>query len=395
MAEHLLHSPLGASGSYRWLPPPYGGGCEASPTLSSGVDDPESEYAALGTAAHTLAAQCLENDADAWVLLGVPRHNEIAPDKDMADAVQVYLDAVRRAHPGRGQGNTWIERRFHCPSVHSLFFGTADLVHLENDTLHVWDYKHGAGIVVEVQQNPQLMYYAVGALTDLNLWAKVLKVVLHIAQPRGWHSSGPIRDWSISTHDLWKWTHDTLVPAMNRVEAGSSITRSGEHCRFCPARYRACPQLAKDANELEALMKTMNDSGGAPHLTNEQVGRLLTLGETLKIAAKAARETGFARAEKGGIIPGWKLAQARSNREWKESAEVAARDKFSDRAFTLPELKSPAGIDELPLGKEFTSEYAFKPNAGLQLVPASDTRQEAGPAVKSMFKPAGKKSSRK
>ena len=142
-------------------------------------------------------------------------------------------------------------------------------------------------------------------------------------------------------------------------------------------------------------MKTMNDSGGAPHLTNEQVGRLLTLGETLKIAAKAARETGFARAEKGGVIPGWKLAQARSNREWKENAETAARDKFSDRAFTQPELKSPAGIDELPLGKEFTSEYAFKPSAGLQLVPASDARQEAGPAVKSMFKPVGKKSSRK
>ena len=404
-------SPLGAGGSYRCLPPPYGGGCEASPTLSSGADDSESEYAALGTAAHTLAAHCLSAGSDAWQHIGQgfplagglvlgPSETELPSgffcvDKNMADAVQVYLDAVHREHPDRDQSNTWIERRFHCPSVHRLFFGTADLVHLDGDTLHLWDYKHGAGIVVEVQQNPQLMYYAVGALADLDLWKTVSKVVLHIAQPRGWHSSGPIRDWGIGTRDLLEWTHDVLIPAMNRVEAGSSVTRSGEHCRFCSARYRACPQLAKDADELEALMKTMNDSGGAPHLTNEQVGRLLTLGETLKIAAKAARETGFARAEKGGVIPGWKLAQARSNREWKENAETAARDKFSDRAFTQPELKSPAGIDELPLGKEFTSEYAFKPSAGLQLVPASDARQEAGPAVKSMFKPVGKKSSRK
>lgn len=389
----IPHSPLGASGAYRWMPPPYGGGCYGSVGLSYGVEDPESEYAAEGTAAHALAASRLVNGGDAWEKIGTLSYG-IAVSKDMADAVQVYLDAVRAAHPDRNQGNTWVERRFHVASIHHLFYGQADLAHLNGKRLHVWDYKHGAGIVVEVERNPQLMYYAVGMLTDLGLWGQVDEVVLYIAQPRGFHWAGPIRSWTVATKELFRWQHDVLVPAMNKAEV-SRDTASGEHCRFCPARFRACPQIEKDADELEGMLKMMNEKGGAPHLTNEQIGRFLGLNEVLKIAAKAARETGFARAEKGAKIPGWKMARARANREWKKDAEAKAREAFGNDAFTVPELKSPAQIDALPLGKSFTAREAFKPDAGLQLVPERDSRQEAGPSARSMFEPVGKKPGRR
>ena len=58
------HSPLGGSGAYRWMP------CPGSVRVSQGVEDPESEYAALGTAAHALAAHCLLGDYDAWSMIG-------------------------------------------------------------------------------------------------------------------------------------------------------------------------------------------------------------------------------------------------------------------------------------------------------------------------------------
>src|SRR5690606_938184 len=111
--------------------------------------------------------------------------------------------------------NAFIERRFHCPSIHPLFYGTSDFCFLDADarTLHVWDYKHGAGIVVEVEDSPQLKYYACGMLEDLGLWDDIDRVVLHIVQPRGWHSDGPHRIWSISTDDLDAWLADVLVPA--------------------------------------------------------------------------------------------------------------------------------------------------------------------------------------
>ena len=396
MAEELrAHSPLGASGAYRWMV------CPGSVSLSEGVDDPESDYAAEGTAAHELAAHCLTTGEDAWLSTGrrigerarIGKRvsiGEFEVSKDMADAVQVYLDGIRGRYGDVTKRNDrGIETRFHVPTIHDHFYGTSDFWVLaqEEEELHVWDYKHGAGIVVDVRDNPQLKYYAAGVLTQLDLWGQVKHIELFICQPRGFME--PIRSWGISTSDLRAWILHDLVPAMDRALV-SSDTKSGEHCRFCPARYRACPQLLTDMEEFMTLKQTMDEKGGAAHLSTEELARFLNLGEVLKIAHKAARETAFQRAQHGTAIPGWKLVKAKSNRAWKEGAEELARKKFGDDAFTKPALKSPAQIDPLPKGEAFTKQHAFKPETGLQLAPDTDARTEAGPSKKSMFEPVKK-----
>jgi hypothetical protein len=393
--EIRAHSPLGASGAYRWME------CPGSVYNSEGVDDPESDFAAEGTAAHTLAAYCLENGADAWQSIDLypspkggfqsapPSDGAFVVTKDMADAVQVYLDGIRQRYGDVAKRNDCgIEESFHVPTIHDLFYGTSDFWVLDStEELHIWDYKHGAGIVVEVQDNPQLKYYAAGVLTKLGLWGYVKRVVLHICQPRGFMD--PIRSWGISTSDLRAWIIDKLVPSMDRA-LESRDTKSGDHCRFCPARFRACPQLLSDMEEFMAIKEKMDALKGAAHLTTEDLARFLNLGEVLKIAHKAARETAYQRAQHGTVIPGWKLAKAKSNRVWKDDAEEKARAQFGDDAFTKPVLKSPAQLEALPLGDTFAKEHAFKPETGLQLVPDSDPRSEAGPAKKTMFKPVKK-----
>lgn len=406
--------------------------CPGSVLMSHGVEDPESEYAVEGTAAHALAARCLKENHDAWTYLGwgiassgefyTPPAGALADDghvilvdKEMADAVQVYLDAVRLEHPDRDQGNTWVERGFHCPSIHEEMWGRSDLAHLEQPPLalpraqggntrrlHVWDYKHGAGIVVYVEHNPQLMYYAVGILEDLGLWGTVDEVVLWVAQPRGFLD--PIRSWTVGVDELRQWLGEVLLPAMTLAEwvlrnapdlshedlLRMNLLNSGEHCRFCAARYNNCPRHVRDMEEMEELMEKIE---GAPKATNEQIGVFLSLFEVAKIRQKAFRETGFARAQDGHEIPGWKLVRAKSNRDWKEGTEAKAKAKFKKDAMVPAELKSPAKIEALPGGKAFAAEYAFKPDAGLQLVPDKDARQEAGPKGRAMFKPVkgGKK----
>jgi len=368
--------------------------CPASVTLSEGIEDGESEHASLGTNAHTLGEMCLSTDAQAWEFIGAMASSDFARtlevfdvDKDMADAVQVYLDAIRTRYPERNQGNSWVERSFHCPGIHPQFYGTSDFCHFdeEDETLHVWDYKHGAGIVVEVEDNPQLMYYACGMLDTLDIWNKVETVNVVVCQPRGFHWNGPIREWSISTDDLWDWMTDVLVPAMDAAGT-SDATASGEHCRFCPARTRACPQIMSDMDELEELM-----AAPAPELTNDQVGRMLDLFDIAKIAAKAAGETAFARLSSGNPIPGRKLANARANRIWKDDAEEAAIAKFKKAAFSDPELKSPAQIEKMSEGKAFSARYAYAPDAGLTVVKDSDNRPAVSKDTKSAFKDARKK----
>ena len=381
--------------------------CPGSVGLSDGVpSDEDNEFSAPGTAAHALAEAALQQEGDAWEYIGqgvnarekiiylanVPE-DAILIDKDMADAVQVYLSAVREWHPDRNQGNTWIERRFHCPTIHKYHYGTADLVHLdkENKTLHVWDYKHGAGIVVEAKMNVQVMYYACGVLEDLDLWEDVDRVTLHIAQPRGWHYDGPIRQWSISTDDLLEWMMTTLIPAMDRAIV-SRDTTSGEHCRFCPVRGRKCPQIMADLDELEELVKKMNLKGKAVALNAEETGRLLTLMIPALIAKKQALKNATGMLNSGSKVPGWKLAKARSNRKFKDGAEAEAIKKFGKKkAFTTPELKSPAQIEAMPEGEAFNTRWAFKPNTGETVVPETDSRATVSKDTKSGFTPASKK----
>ena len=395
MVDNLpAHSPLGASGAERWM------NCPASVTLSQGHQDEESEHASLGTAAHAIAEHCLRNNVAPWTLpigwwfseLGIHYHDigdkmSVCIDQEMIDAITVYVDFLAEEFPDRNQGNFWVERRLHCPTIHPLFFGTSDACGIIDErTASVVDYKHGAGIVVEAEDNEQLMYYACGVLEDLNLWGKVDDVRLTIVQPRAFHFDGPVRTHTMKVEDLIAWLEEKLVPAMDKAAQGSRDTKSGSHCRFCPARSAACPQILSDVKELEALMEKLDGGAGAAKMTNEDLARFLDLGEVFKIARTAALKTATARVEHGALVPGWKLAKARSNSEFKDGAEKEAKKKFGDDAYTKPELLSPAQIKKLPGGEDFCARWAHKPDKGLTLVQADDARPAVNKDVKSHFK---------
>jgi uncharacterized protein YqcC (DUF446 family) len=388
MADALPeHSPLGASGSHRWME------CPRSVTLSAGWEDEESDFAATGTAAHALGEYCLTHGDDAWEWVGATLDGTtVEVDQDMANAAQEYLDYIRVKFPDRNQGNSWLERGFRCESLHYFFYGRADFVYadFEARTLYVTDYKNGAGIVVDVEDNPQLKYYGIGMLEDLQLWKDIDKVVLTVVQPNGFHYDGPIRSWAISTLDLEEWLDDVLIPAMDHATV-SRDTKSGDHCRFCPARFGKCPQLEADMGELEELMELIDEKGGAKELNNAEIGRYLDLFDVAKIVEKALSKVAFGRLSAGKKIPNRKLVKARSHRAWKEGAEKEIKKQFGDKAYTEPKLKSPAQIEALPGGDKFSARWGFKPEGGLTIGKGEDNRPAVNRDTKSMFKDQTKK----
>ena len=402
--EHLPeHSPVGASGASRWMK------CPASVGLSEGVSDEESEFAAEGSAAHLVGETCLKNGYDAWEALGffvMPDFREILDAKDakkrkvegkievtqdMTDAVQVYLNGIRSWHPDRNQGNFYIERDFHCPTIHPYFYGKSDAVYVDfpERALHVWDYKHGAGILVTAFENAQGSYYGVGILEDLDLWDKVDTVYIHIAQPRCY--GDPLTVWSISTSELEDWLEDTLLPAMEIAYNGSDKMKSGEHCRFCPVRWHDCPQMRRDFKRMKQLMAKSDGERGAKELSNKEIGEFLTIWEVMKIRQKALGKVAFGRLQAGKKLPGVKLAQGKKNRVWKDGADAAIKKELGKKAMTAPELKSPAQIDKMMGGEKLSARWAFKPKGNLTVVPAGDARKEVSRDTKSMFKDVSKK----
>lgn len=65
-------------------------------------------------------------------------------------------------------------------------FGTCDCVMIGDDTLNIFDYKHGKGVRVDAVGNPQMRLYALGALARYRpLYGDTIKKVrMTIIQPR-------------------------------------------------------------------------------------------------------------------------------------------------------------------------------------------------------------------
>lgn len=406
------HSPLGASGAYRWGEGRcYGSVRLASQAAAEGDEYDDGEFSKPGTAAHALAEACFRASREPWEFIGY-YHNpdrglcheadanlergDVRVDKEMADAVMEYVTDVREAHPDANQGNSGLEYFFHCPELHPLFYGASDRWYLDETawTLHVWDFKYGAGIVVDPEENWQGMYYAAGVIQKLMLWAKYgrathgrkLKVVIHIHQPRiEFLREGTHRVWETDEDYIWKWLQIDLLPAMKLAEESEQLV-AGEHCRFCPVRFRQCPAMTAATDELEKLMTIKADRH-----TPATMSRILELGEIFKIQKKAAEKVVFGVLQTGGTVPGFKLAQKKADRVWKEGAEAALKKEFGTKYLTKPEPMSPAQIDKLPGGKALTARWAFKPDNGLTIVASGDSR----PAVKrepvgNLFKPVNK-----
>jgi hypothetical protein len=382
------HSSIGASSAYRWMR------CAGSVVLSEGVPNRSSEYALEGTAAHQLAETCLVDEHDAKFFVGQKQVitegntiHEIEVTAEMAEAVQVYLDFIREGSPFE----TLPEVKFHLKDLHPDLYGTADCVQYFEDTktLRVTDYKHGQGLPVEAEGNPQGLYYALGALLTLRFPAQNVEIV--IVQPRCEHPAGPIRKWMVDASYLIDWQAD-LLDGVRRVEEADrkilvgrppeywddTFLQAGDHCKFCPAAGvpGRCKALEGKAQALAKI-----EFAPAPALYKpEELAQALRDMPAVEARIKAIREFAYAEAEAGRCPPGWKLVAKRANRRWRDEEEAAKVLIKSagcvSEVYDPPQMKSPAQIEKLlPKDKQhLLEELVVRESSGHTLAPAEDKR---------------------
>lgn len=375
------HSKLGASSMYRW------GACPGSVRQSAGLANKSSRYAEEGTDAHTLAAHCVEMgfkdpiDLVDRTLTNTQSGPSFLITPDMAEAVAVYVDYIQKLC--MKAVSKYVEQRFDLSDVHAGCFGTADCVVWNSDdkVLEVIDYKHGAGIPVEVEGNSQLQYYGLGALLSLQLPAR--RVRLTIVQPRCEHPDGPVRSWEIDALDLLDFRTDLKNYAVATEDPKAPLI-TGDHCRFCPAakNFPICPALDDARKQVAAL-----EFSPVLSYDPEQLRKALDMRDAVKAWIKGLDEFAYAEAEAGRCPPGYKLVEKRATRKWvnESDAEDAiallpgnGADLPFDDIFEPRVLKSPAVIEKL-IGKadfkKHISQYCESKSSGHTLVAESDKRQ--------------------
>ena len=97
-----------------------------------------------------------------------PTENLTWFNEEMSDCATGYaayvLEQVEAAKQSCADPVVLIEQRVDFSRWVESGFGTADCIIIADGTLRVIDYKHGLGVLVSAEGNPQMQCYALGAL---------------------------------------------------------------------------------------------------------------------------------------------------------------------------------------------------------------------------------------
>jgi hypothetical protein len=236
MTDHKLraHSKFSASGSQRWL------NCSASVELEEAAPpSPDSKWSREGTLAHEVL-ECL--------LKRKPLPDKFDVTSEMIAHCEKAANKIHALHKAFG-GTLLVEKRVYATFIHPEMFGTVDAVIAANDgTLHIIDFKYGAGHIVDPVKNTQLIQYALSVAESYGWNEHFFTVKMWILQPRAgddWHKS-----WTITMTELQgKWLY-VWEQGVKRVLKGGGQPMPGSHCHWCRAKT-TCP--AKNETRVQKI----------------------------------------------------------------------------------------------------------------------------------------------
>jgi hypothetical protein len=278
-----------------------------------------------------------------------------------------------------------LEDTIHLPEIHPLLRGTVDFGFWSHaDGIFLRDYKNGEGIGVSAPMNKQLLYY--GFLMVLKILADGhdlpldMPVSLGIVQPNFYGIFEAPDVWETTTKFVLDWGHGELLPKMRDLYERRDVIddddfNPGEHCQFCPVLLE-CPKMQ------QAFVEYANaEEGFVSMLTDAELDRFYSMREQARRFMKTLETVVHHRLVTGAKIPNAKLVEKRVARVWRPGAAAALKEAFGEKAYTAPEIRSPAQIEKLSSrGKELALEWGYKPeSAGLSVAPLSDPRPEAKP----------------
>ena len=357
------HAILSASSSHRWL------NCNPSARLEQEFADRETDAAAEGTAAHALCEHKLRR------ALKMRSKKPISPyDCDEMDActdayVEFVMEALAEAKQECKDPLVLIEQKLDFSCYVPDGYGTGDCLIVADKLLHIIDFKYGQGVLVDAEQNPQMMLYALGALRLFDSLYDITEVSMSIFQPRRENVS----TWTISVDDLLDWAENTLKPKAELAFKGEGEYTPGSWCQFCKAAVK-CRARAEAKLQLARYEFAM-----PPLLSDEEIEDiLLKLDDLTKWANEITAYAQDAAVNHGKVWRGFKLVESRTNRRYTDEEAVVQAANAAGYHDIYKKSLIPITEMERLMGKKTFAEVigslVEKPKGRPTLVPASDKR---------------------
>ena len=364
------HAFLSASSAHRWLE------CPPSARACEGQEDRASPYAKQGTDCHELCAYLVEKSLGRDA--ADPTESLEYYDREMQDCAESYcayvMEQVEAAKKCCPDPQVLVEQRLDFSRWVENGFGTGDCVIVADEVLQVIDYKHGVGVLVSAERNPQMMCYALGALELFDGLYDIREIRMTIFQPRRENVS----TYSMTKEELLAWADEVLEPTAELAYEGKGEFKAGEHCQFCRVKA-VCRKRAEYNLELARYDFEMPAT-----LEDTEIAAILPRIDSLTSWAADLKEYALQQALSGTHYEGFKVVEGRSVRKYSDEAAAASA---AEKAGYDPYEKKLLGITAMTalMGKkkfeEVLGSYITKPQGKPALVPESDKR----PAVNTAY----------
>lgn len=379
MSSHALLSP---SSAHRWL------NCPLAPRLEATLPEKPSEYAREGTVAHSV---CEITAKKKFKKVKAAEYNRVIKklktdavwDDEMLHTAETYVEHLTElAMEFANEPYIAFEVKVDISDYVPEAFGRCDCVMFGGDTLIITDYKHGKGVPVSPDENPQLMLYALGALKLYKpLFGVALKkVAVYIDQPR----IGAYDGWTCTVDELLAWG-ESVKPKAQMAFMGFGEYHAGDWCRFCRANGICKAQAEQQIGAFDDFSAAVGNPTAL--LSPSEMGEVLKRGETLVSWYETVREKALESLLNGEKIPGYKVVEGRSTRCWTDQDKALDKLQESgvDRAViynsvpkTLAQLEKLLGTARF---KELVGEFVTKPQGKPTLALETDSRKEFNSAA--------------
>lgn len=367
------HALLSASAAARWLT------CTPSARLEETLPEQTSEYADEGSLAHEIGELKVKKT---FIEPMTPTKFKNALKKlqqkplyqsEMLGFTDEYLDYIEKTvHGFTSPPYIAVEKKINFSAFVPEGFGTVDCVIIGGGKMHIIDFKYGKGVPVSAEDNPQMKLYALGAYMEYSFLYPVETIRMTIVQPRLDSTS----EYEISKSELLMWGELIKPIALRAFNGEGEFTPSEYACKFC--RAKSLCRARMDFN-----MELEPEKGKLPPLiSNEEVGAILQRARDIAKWVKNLEDYALNTCLSGGIIPGWKAVEGRSNREFID--QDAAFKKLIDEAIveeamlykrepiTLTKVEDLLGKKQF---KEILEEYVAKKEGKPALAAESDKRE--------------------
>jgi hypothetical protein len=272
---------------------------------------PSSEHADRGTLLHNTMEEILMSGDAPESYIGARYKDQILTQELIDEKIKPAMEALDAIDPDQTMEYE-VETRVGFGDLLPGVFGSTDLIGRIGNRALVLDWKFGDGVMVEVEENPQLMFYAAAAMrTKEAAWAfeGATEIEMVIVQPP------EVRRWVTTPERIAKFELE-LVQAVKQAMKTDARLAVGDHCRWCAAKP-ICPKMT---GAVDRALKTQIEA-----LPKEQIGSYLKTADMLEEWIKDLRALALQMLESGAKLPEYKLVAKRAIRSWtdEEKAKVA------------------------------------------------------------------------